>query len=92
MIINKPWYEGGTGITNFQRDKLPIVQAAIAECGDSSLTVSEIPMPPATAAQGYLSLHDLSGNGKQDISKFWEIYRRLDANPVSESAEKLVGS
>lgn len=73
---NVHWTKGGTGITNFDADRLPLYEAAIAAHGDPDLVIADEPMPPMT--EGY-ALHDLGRlpGESRDLSEFWQVFYQL---------------
>ncbi len=79
-IIMKHWTEGGTCVTNFTPDRLPIFQEAVRQYGNPDFIVIEEAIQPAPKDYGG-SLH--VGGGFRDISPFWDLYRELEALGVN---------
>jgi hypothetical protein len=77
-IIMKHWTEGGTGVTNFQPDRLPIFREAVRRYGDPTLIVLDEAMPPAPKNYGG-SLHCVAmrWSGMLDLSPFWCVYEEV---------------
>lgn len=67
------WTSGGTGVTNFDRNKLDLYRQAVELYDDDNLVISETGMSPWPRG---CSLHDLS-DVRRDLSDFWAIYRIL---------------
>jgi hypothetical protein len=65
---------GGTGLTNFDKEELPLYEAAIAECGDPDFFISDEPMPGTPLRNSY-SLH--YKGSKEKLKYFWDIFYKL---------------
>lgn len=74
-IASDHWIRGGSGVTNFDRDRLPVYQAAIAKHGDPSLRLSDLPMTGGGGeGSSYYSLHHF---GIGDLSQFWRVFNAV---------------
>jgi hypothetical protein len=83
-IISPHWTQGGSGITNFEPEDLPLYEAAIKEFGCPSLVLSDKPMDGKNYGFAMYSLHDLRRSVQSlDISEFWKTFRRLQAQSVA---------
>ena len=67
------WTRGGTGVTNFDADMLPVYQEAILRYGDPDLRIHNKRL--ADEREGF-SLHIHSR--KRDLSAFWEVFRQVE--------------
>lgn len=67
------WTHGGTGVTNFQLDKLEVYKYCVYLHGDSDLFVLEETMYPYTWTGG--SLHC---KRRKDLSEFWELFKKIE--------------
>ena len=67
---------GGTGITNFQPEKIKIYEVAIAAHPEFQLEISDQPMDGKYIAKGFYSLHCY--NERIDLSTFWDTFRNLE--------------
>ena len=75
-IKSPHWMNGGTGITNFQPEKIKIYEAAIAAHPEFQLEISDQPMDGKYIAKGFYSLHCY--NERIDLSTFWDTFRNLE--------------
>jgi hypothetical protein len=78
--------EGGTGITNFLKRELPIMEQALQEFNDSRLIICSKPMVTRYATSENLanhchSLHALKG--LNNLSNFWDIVRNLSIDKTN---------
>jgi hypothetical protein len=61
------WTNGGTGMTKFDPEKLPLFEKAIAEYGDPAVFIENN------------ALHST----RRDLSAFWEVFRRIEAEAAN---------
>ena len=69
---------GGTGITNFQPEKIKIYEAAIAAHPEFQLEISDQPIASDRPAKGYFSLHSFDEPFK-DLGPFWDTFWKLES-------------
>ena len=67
------WINGGTGLTNFSNEQLPLYQKAVKAHGDPSFFISNVVMAGRIQWDG-CSLHH---SKREDAGKFWKVFRRL---------------
>lgn len=65
--------EGGTALTNFPDELLPIYLETVKRFGGDDFVVVNVPIPPLEPGQG-CSLHHMV---KGDCSRFWELFREV---------------
>lgn len=65
------WTEGGTCLTNFSREQLPLYKQAIEELDSSLYVVSEQSMGGWSDS---CSLHKLDIQINRNASPFWEVF------------------
>jgi hypothetical protein len=66
---------GGTGLTNFDIERRPLYEAAIAECGDPNFFISDEPMPGTPANSR--TANSLHYKGSKNPNHFWDIFYKL---------------
>jgi len=82
------WTNGGTCVTNFRYDMLPVYERAVADYkGLFTLSISMTPMLPLKAGSGYGSLH--CEEGYSDLSDFWYRFEeiRVEFNTMLKERE-----
>ena len=85
-VLSAHWTDGGTGLTNFDPEDLPIYQEAIRRHGSKNFFISNHPMLGFLKTSG-MSLHR---HETGDASDFWATFREckkeLEGNVVTCSA------
>ncbi len=71
-LDHRHFYQGGTAVTNFSKDKLGLFEEAIKTHGDLSLVVSKKSMDNIG---GYYSFHSTLN---KDLGSFWKVFRNLE--------------
>jgi hypothetical protein len=74
------WSNGGTGITNFEPDVLPLYKKAIEIYGEKTLWVEYWPMMGTPEWCDYL--YSLHSSDRRDLSLFWNIFNSLKAGKI----------
>lgn len=65
--------EGGTALTNFPPEQLPIYLETVRRFGGDDYIVVNHPIPPRIPGEGGSLHHMVRG----DCSRFWELFREV---------------
>jgi hypothetical protein len=71
-LVYRHFTEGGTGVSNISKERMPFFEHAVQAFGDPNLVLSSVPLvlhQPLVFDGG--SLHCL--DGRQDLSDFWRF-------------------
>jgi len=84
----KHWTDGGTGVTNFEENEMPLYEKAIKRFGDTELVVSDKPIEAKVPYKILLkmklcSFHNLKEN--HDLSDFWKVFKQVKSENENES-------
>ena len=90
---SKPWVDGGTGITNFPPEDLPVYEEAIKQYGDSTLFVMNKPMAGyEKVSKGYCSFHQENTDKLKEnngcLQKFWDLFDKIQGKFDKENSTK----
>lgn len=71
-LVYRHFTEGGTGVSNISKERMPFFEHAVQAFGDPNLVLSSVPLvlPQPLVFDGG-SLHCL--DGRQDLSDFWRF-------------------
>jgi len=69
-------HEGGTAVTNFDKDRKDIYQKAIDLYGSDALSIGPA-MYPLHGNKNYLALHIDESKHPFYLSKFWQIFNSI---------------
>jgi len=83
-IILAHWMEGGTALTNFPDEHLPIYLEAVKRFGSDDFVVVNVPIPPLEPGQGCSLHHMVQG----DCSRFWELFREVKEEMMQTEKHK----
>lgn len=70
----KHWRAGGTGITNFDADELPLYRAAVSKFNDPDMRIIQGEIAGSAAPADY-SLHDFKRRKRLDV--FWAVFNQV---------------
>jgi hypothetical protein len=75
-IILLNWTRGGTGLTNFQKEELPIYEAAVARFGNPDYVICSKALGNEYFSSKELSdrCHSLHHLGGGDSCPFWRVF------------------
>jgi hypothetical protein len=79
-LIFEHWTKGGTGVTNFQLDRMEVYIEAVQRYGDRNLVVSDTSFGKYPNYGG--SLHDLlkveNRPWPRRLSDFWDLFAEVE--------------
>lgn len=85
-IILSNWTSGGTGLTNFLKDELPLYERAIDRHGDPDYIICSKALGTEyftsdMLSDNYHSLHFLKA-GQEDSGSFWRTFETIQKQPL----------
>jgi hypothetical protein len=67
------WYDGGTGITNFEKKDIWIYEAAVKEFGDPTIFIIKSSLGDVYGDK-YYSLHSQTN---KCLTPFWDLFDKI---------------